>query len=104
MNEDLKIMYDLTRRTREVLLEFTESLPNEIYVLERPDFAYGSIRNIHAHVAVAPDHPRVSPQRATAGTGTHSRVSIAWEYRYGFGAAVRVNCLPKSARLPTWKC
>ena len=51
MNEDLKIMYDLTRRTREVLLEFTESLPNEIYVLERPDFAYGSIRNIHAHVA-----------------------------------------------------
>lgn len=51
MNQDLKTMYDLTRRTREVLLEFTESLPNQIYTLERPDFAYGSIRNIHAHVA-----------------------------------------------------
>ena len=51
MNQDLKIMYDLVRRTREVLLEFTESLPNQIYTLERPDFAYGSIRNIHAHVA-----------------------------------------------------
>jgi uncharacterized damage-inducible protein DinB len=51
MNEDLKTMYDLVRRTREVLLEFTQSLPVEIYLLERPDFAYGSIRNIHAHVA-----------------------------------------------------
>jgi uncharacterized damage-inducible protein DinB len=51
MNEDLKIMYDLVRRTREVLLEFAESLPKDIYTLERPDFAYGSIRNIHAHVA-----------------------------------------------------
>ncbi len=51
MNDDLKIMYDLVRRTREVLLEFTESLPNDIYILEHKDFAYGSIRNIHAHVA-----------------------------------------------------
>ncbi len=51
MNNDLKLTYDLVRRTREVLLEFTASLPNEIYILERPDFAYGSIRNIHAHVA-----------------------------------------------------
>ncbi len=51
MNQDLKTMYDLVRRTRNVLLEFTESLPNNIYILERPDFAYGSIRNIHAHVA-----------------------------------------------------
>jgi uncharacterized damage-inducible protein DinB len=51
MNDDLKIMYDLVRRTREVLLEFTQSLPNDIYTLERPDFAYGSIRNIQAHVA-----------------------------------------------------
>lgn len=51
MNQDLKTMYDLVRRTRGVLLEFTKSLPNQIYTLERPDFAYGSIRNIHAHVA-----------------------------------------------------
>ena len=51
MNDDLKLMYDWVRRTREVLFTFTDSLPNEIYTLERKDFAYGSIRNIHAHVA-----------------------------------------------------
>ncbi len=53
MNPDLKLTYDWTRRTREELFAFTESLPNEVYTLERPDFAYGSIRNIHAHVAFA---------------------------------------------------
>ena len=51
MNPELKLQYDWTRRTREVLFTFTESLPNEIYTFERNDFAYGSIRNIHAHVA-----------------------------------------------------
>ena len=46
-------MYDWTRRTREDLFRFLDSLPIEIYTLEHPDFAYGSIRNIHAHVAFA---------------------------------------------------
>jgi uncharacterized damage-inducible protein DinB len=45
------MMYDWTRRTRENLFAFTDTLPNDIYTLERPDFAYGSIRNIHAHIA-----------------------------------------------------
>jgi uncharacterized damage-inducible protein DinB len=49
--ESLILMYDWVRRTREVLFEYTDSLPNEVYTLEHPDFAYGSIRNIHAHVA-----------------------------------------------------
>ena len=53
MNPDLKLMYDWTRRTREDLFKFLDSLPIEIYTLEHPDFAYGSIRNIHAHVALA---------------------------------------------------
>jgi uncharacterized damage-inducible protein DinB len=51
MNEDLKLQYDWTRRTREVLFAFTDSLPEQLYTFERPDFAYGSLRNIHAHVA-----------------------------------------------------
>lgn len=51
MNDDLKLMYGWVKRTREVLFEYTESLPSDVYTLERADFAYGSIRNIHAHVA-----------------------------------------------------
>jgi uncharacterized damage-inducible protein DinB len=51
MNDDLKLMYDWVRRTREVLFEYTASLPADVYTLERPEFAYGSIRNVHAHVA-----------------------------------------------------
>jgi uncharacterized damage-inducible protein DinB len=51
MNDDLKLMYGWVKRTREVLFEYTESLPKDVYTLEHPDFAYGSIRNIHAHVA-----------------------------------------------------
>lgn len=49
--DPLILMYDWIKRTREVLFEYTDSLPNEVYTLEHPDFAYGSIRNIHAHVA-----------------------------------------------------
>ncbi len=51
MNDDLKLTYHWVKRTREVLFEYTESLPPDVYTLERADFAYGSIRNIHAHVA-----------------------------------------------------
>jgi uncharacterized damage-inducible protein DinB len=51
MNDDLKLMYDWTRRTREEVLTFLDTLPVDVYTLEHPNFAYGSIRNIHAHVA-----------------------------------------------------
>jgi uncharacterized damage-inducible protein DinB len=51
MTSDLRSLSDWTRKTREQLFTFTEMLPNDIYTLEHPDFAYGSIRNIHAHVA-----------------------------------------------------
>ena len=46
-------MYGWTRRTREQLLAFLETLPPEVYTREHADFALGSIRNIHAHVAFA---------------------------------------------------
>ena len=51
MNPDLKLMYEWTRKTREDLFKFTDTLPNDLYTFEHPNFAYGSIRNIHAHVA-----------------------------------------------------
>lgn len=50
MNQDLRL-YTWVRRTREVLFDYTQHLPLEIYTLERPDFGFGSIRNLHAHVA-----------------------------------------------------
>jgi uncharacterized damage-inducible protein DinB len=53
MNTDLRQIYDWTRRTRAHLLDFLDTVPTEIYTLERPDFAYGSIRNIQAHLAFA---------------------------------------------------
>lgn len=51
MDNSLAVMYDLVKRTRDTLFDFTESLPPEIYTFEHPDFAYGSLRNIQAHVA-----------------------------------------------------
>jgi uncharacterized damage-inducible protein DinB len=51
MDHSLATMYELVKRTRNTLFDFTESLPTDIYTLEHPDFAYGSIRNIQAHVA-----------------------------------------------------
>jgi uncharacterized damage-inducible protein DinB len=51
VNADLWLTYDWTRKTRDNLFAFTDTLPNDIYTLEHADFAYGSIRNIHAHVA-----------------------------------------------------
>ena len=51
MINDLKLEYDWVRRTRDNLFAFLESVPIDIYTLERSDFAYGSLRNIHAHIA-----------------------------------------------------
>ncbi|MER3552879.1 MAG: hypothetical protein C4331_00585 [Meiothermus sp.] len=51
MNEDLRLFYGGVRRTREVVFRYCEGLPQEIYVREHPDFGFGSIRNLHTHVA-----------------------------------------------------
>ncbi|MDW8424345.1 MAG: DinB family protein [Meiothermus sp.] len=51
MNHDLRVFYGWVRRSREILFGYCASLPPEIYLREHPDFAFGSIRNLHAHVA-----------------------------------------------------
>lgn len=51
VNGDLRLIYEWVKGSRERLFAWTETLTPEVYTLERPDFAYGSIRNVHAHVA-----------------------------------------------------
>jgi uncharacterized damage-inducible protein DinB len=53
MDTALPTMYDWVQRTREDVFAYTESLSNEVYLREHPDFPYGSIRDLHAHVAYA---------------------------------------------------
>jgi uncharacterized damage-inducible protein DinB len=51
MNQDLKMFYDLAKRTRTKVLDWLETLPPEIFTLEHEAFAFGSLRNIYVHVA-----------------------------------------------------
>ena len=51
MNADLELFYGLTTRTRSALLEWLETLPNEIFNAQREDFAYGSLSAIYTHIA-----------------------------------------------------
>ena len=53
MDPSLPTMYDWVKRTREDMFAYTETLPNETYLREHPDFSYGSIRDLHAHMAYA---------------------------------------------------
>jgi uncharacterized damage-inducible protein DinB len=53
MDASLPTMYDWIKRTREAVFAYAETLPNEVYLREHPDFPYGSIRDLHAHVAHA---------------------------------------------------
>lgn len=51
VNDDLRLVYGWVKGSRGRLFAWAESLPPEVYTLERPDFAYGSLRNVQAHVA-----------------------------------------------------
>jgi uncharacterized damage-inducible protein DinB len=51
MDNSLPLIYNWVKRTRGILFEYLETLPNEVYLQEHPDFAYGNIRNIQAHIA-----------------------------------------------------
>ena len=51
MDNSLPLMYKWVKRTRAILFDYLETLPSEIYLKEHPDFAYGSLRNIQAHMA-----------------------------------------------------
>ena len=51
MNADLRVFYGWVKAARERLFTWAESLPAEVYTQERPEFAYGSLRNVQAHIA-----------------------------------------------------
>ena len=51
MDATLPLMYDWVKRTRATLFEYTESLPNAVYLQNQPGLPFSSIRDIHAHVA-----------------------------------------------------
>lgn len=51
MNQDLITFYDLTKRTRAKVLDWLATLPPEVFTREHENFAYGSLKNIYAHVA-----------------------------------------------------
>jgi uncharacterized damage-inducible protein DinB len=53
MDNSLPTIYNWVTRTREDVLTYTESLPNEIYLQHHPEVPYGSIRDLHAHIAYA---------------------------------------------------
>lgn len=51
MNDDLAIFYRLARRTRAGVLDWLATLPSEVLIEVRSDFAFGSLDRIYAHVA-----------------------------------------------------
>jgi uncharacterized damage-inducible protein DinB len=51
VNQDLQTFYDLAKRTRAKVLNWLATLPPEVFTQEHEAFAYGSLRNIYAHVA-----------------------------------------------------
>lgn len=51
MNPDLRALYPWVKFSRERVFAWAESLPDGVYTQERPDFAYGSLRNVQAHIA-----------------------------------------------------
>ncbi|ULH16188.1 DinB family protein [Deinococcus sp. KNUC1210] len=51
MNDDLKGFYRLVQGSRERVFAWAEQLPPQVYTAEHPEFAYGSLRNIQAHIA-----------------------------------------------------
>ncbi|HZJ10372.1 MAG TPA: DinB family protein [Trueperaceae bacterium] len=51
MNEELRSFYRLVQRTRSGVLDWLETLPPDVLVRERDDFAFGSINGIYAHIA-----------------------------------------------------
>ena len=85
MNDDLRVFYAWVRRSREVLLGYCASLPPEIYTQERSDFAFGSIRNLHVHVAdgylwwvgaVGMGRPQDCPQGGRFSERCHGALSV----------------------------
>ena len=51
MDQGLQQIYDMVKASRVMLFVYLESMPLELYTREHPDVSWGSIRNIHLHVA-----------------------------------------------------
>jgi uncharacterized damage-inducible protein DinB len=51
MGSDLQLLYSWVKRTRSVVFDYCRGLPGEVYTSEHPDFGFGSIRNLQAHIA-----------------------------------------------------
>ena len=51
MDPSLPPVYNWVKRTREQLFEYTESLPNDVYLQDQPGLPSSSLRDVHAHVA-----------------------------------------------------
>ncbi|GHF62112.1 putative damage-inducible protein DinB [Deinococcus metalli] len=51
MNQDLRTLYPWVKFSRERLFAWAEALPDGVYTQDHPDFAYGSLRNVQAHIA-----------------------------------------------------
>ena len=74
MNDDLRLLYSWVKGSRERVFAWLESLPPGALTTEHPDFAYGSLRNIQAHVA---DCYLLWVGRRGLGLGQHERWSDA---------------------------
>lgn len=51
MNPDLHSLYAWVKVSRERVFAWAEALPDGVYTLEGSEFAFGSLRNVQAHVA-----------------------------------------------------
>ncbi|MEX2543155.1 MAG: DinB family protein [Trueperaceae bacterium] len=51
VNRDLEVFYSLARRTRAGVLDWLDTLPEEVLNRKHPDFAFGSLSAIYSHVA-----------------------------------------------------
>lgn len=51
MADDLRTFYDMVRRTRAGVLDWLDTLPEDVLNADRDDFAFGSLSRIFSHVA-----------------------------------------------------
>lgn len=51
MADDLRTFYGLVARTRAGVLDWLETLPEDVFSAERQDFAFGSLSRIFSHIA-----------------------------------------------------
>lgn len=120
MNDDLRTLYPWVKFSRERLFAWAEALPGGVYTQEHPEFAYGSLRNVQAHIAdcyavwvgvrgLGEDHGRVDTRAVydvAAMRRVYAGVDDMMERAFGafttpdevFGLAVRDEVLQVTQR------